>query len=88
MRGAGTQRAVRASVGSAAGTVAHAGAEGVGDAVFGQRRPVCEAAQVAICAGVPSNTSSPPSSPASGPRSISQSAAAITSRLCSITSTV
>ena len=40
---------------------------------------------LARSSGVPSKTTSPPSSPASGPRSITQSAARITSRLCSTT---
>src|SRR5665213_487033 len=40
------------------------------------------------CSGVPAATRHPPSSPPSGPRSITQSAHLITSRLCSITSTV
>src|SRR5688572_562440 len=40
------------------------------------------------CSGVPAATSRPPAFPAPGPRSITQSAAAMTSRLCSMTTTV
>ncbi len=42
----------------------------------------------ATCSGVPAATTRPPRSPASGPRSITQSALLMTSRLCSITTTV
>ena len=42
----------------------------------------------ATCSGVPVAITSPPASPPSGPRSMIQSACLITSRLCSITSTV
>src|SRR5229473_1670136 len=47
--------------------------------------PVCEFGCFATSAGVPVQTTAPPASPPSGPRSINQSAARITSRLCSIT---
>src|SRR6185312_12971151 len=50
--------------------------------------PVNEPSTSATSSGVPVATISPPASPPSGPRSISQSACLITSRLCSITSTV
>jgi hypothetical protein len=46
---------------------------------------VWEPATPATCSGVPWATSRPPASPPSGPRSTTQSAALITSRLCSIT---
>ena len=42
----------------------------------------------ATCSGVPWATTRPPSSPPSGPRSMIRSAVLITSRLCSITTTV
>ena len=51
-------------------------------------RPVYDPSTCATSSGVPTATISPPASPPSGPRSISQSACLITSRLCSITSTV
>ena len=41
-----------------------------------------------ICSGVPHATTCPPSAPASGPRSMTQSAVLMTSRLCSMTTTV
>src|SRR6185437_9431556 len=47
--------------------------------------PVCDFLLRAIASGVPVATISPPRAPPSGPRSITQSAALITSRLCSIT---
>ena len=43
---------------------------------------------VATCSGVPSATTVPPPLPPSGPRSMIQSAVLMTSRLCSMTSTV
>ena len=46
------------------------------------------ASTVAMCSGGPSATIVPPPVPPPGPRSITQSAVLITSRLCSITSTV
>ena len=48
--------------------------------------PVCEVGCWRTSSGVPVHTTQPPASPPSGPRSINQSAARITSRLCSITS--
>jgi hypothetical protein len=48
---------------------------------------VCEPSTKADRAGGPSATSLPPPSPPSGPKSSPQSAAAIRSRLCSMTST-
>ena len=42
----------------------------------------------ATCSGVPKATTSPPPLPPSGPKSITQSADFITSKLCSITTTV
>src|SRR5690606_8900646 len=53
-----------------------------------RKRPVCECSTAASCSGVPSATMVPPRWPPSGPRSITQSAVLITSRLCSITTTV
>ena len=49
---------------------------------------MCDAAHAAICSGVPVATTVPPACPPSGPRSITQSAALITSRWCSISTTV
>ncbi len=49
---------------------------------------VRERPSLARVAGVPRSSSSPPLSPRSGPRSITQSAALMTSRLCSTTITV
>lgn len=49
---------------------------------------VRERPSLARSSGVPAKTISPPLSPASGPRSITQSAALMTSRLCSTTITV
>src|SRR5262245_17572130 len=51
-------------------------------------RPVCDRSHFATSSGVPAQTTSPPPLPPSGPRSITQSAVLITSRLCSITTTV
>src|SRR5690606_34237213 len=51
-------------------------------------RPVWRSATAATSSGVPSATMRPPPAPPSGPRSITWSEAAITSRWCSITSTV
>ena len=50
--------------------------------------PVCEPSVAATFSGVPLATRRPPSSPPSGPRSMIRSATLITSRLCSITTTV
>ena len=50
--------------------------------------PVYDVLTSATCSGVPAATTVPPRSPPSGPRSMIQSAVLITSRLCSITSTV
>src|SRR5690606_36276019 len=50
--------------------------------------PVCEAGVAWTCSVVPCTTSRPPPEPPSGPRSTIQSASAIRSRLCSITTTV
>src|SRR5262245_60949098 len=50
--------------------------------------PVNEAGLLATCSGVPLATTYPPAFPPSGPRSIIQSPDLITSRLCSIISTV
>src|SRR6267143_1515953 len=63
------------------------GTGGLANAASYSRRalPVCELACFATSAGVPVHTIAPPASPPSGPRSINQSAARITSRLCSIT---
>ena len=51
-------------------------------------RPVCDASHAATASGVPATTSWPPPGPPSGPRSMTQSARAMTSRLCSTASTV
>src|SRR6202008_55592 len=48
--------------------------------------PVQDRLHCATSSRVPTTTPSPPRFPPSGPRSITQSAALITSRLCSITS--
>ena len=50
--------------------------------------PVCDAGSAATSSGVPAAITMPPSSPPSGPMSISRSAHLITSRLCSITTTL
>src|SRR5439155_11991650 len=50
--------------------------------------PVCDPRARLTASGVPAATTVPPWSPPSGPRSISQSALLITSRWCSITTTV
>src|SRR5258706_2452413 len=50
--------------------------------------PVWDCFAVATCSGMPCATTCPPPSPPSGPRSMIQSASAITSRLCSMTTTV
>ena len=49
---------------------------------------MCDRLHAAISSGVPVATTSPPAWPPSGPRSITWSAVLITSRWCSITSTV
>ena len=49
---------------------------------------VWEPSALAMSSGVPSATIRPPASPPSGPRSITQSAARMTSALCSMTSSV
>ena len=51
-------------------------------------RPVWEPSLPATASGVPSATILPPSFPPSGPRSMIQSTVLITSKLCSITTTV
>src|SRR6185503_19506257 len=56
--------------------------------ISARKWPVAEALALATCSGVPWATTLPPPSPPSGPRSINQSADLITSRLCSITTTV
>ncbi len=53
-----------------------------------RKRPVCEPGVPATCSGVPAATTLPPSSPPSGPMSTRRSAVLITSRLCSMTTTV
>ena len=53
-----------------------------------RKRPVWELSISATASGVPVAMISPPPSPPSGPRSTIQSAVLITSRLCSITTTV
>src|SRR5688572_24177361 len=51
--------------------------------------PVCEVAALSMtAAGGPQTTTLPPPAPASGPMSMIQSASAMTSRLCSTTTTV
>src|SRR3990170_9049293 len=50
--------------------------------------PVDDSSTSATSSGVPVAITSPPSSPPPGPRSTIQSACLMTSRLCSITSTV
>src|SRR6185437_12970941 len=50
--------------------------------------PVCDAGVAATVSGVPATRMRPPPAPPSGPRSTTQSAVLITSRLCSITTTV
>ena len=67
--------------------------EGVYDIVrhssaFFRYSPVALAAHSAQPSGVPSKTISPPPSPPSGPRSMMWSATFMTSRLCSMTTTV
>src|SRR5690606_18563104 len=56
--------------------------------VRARKRPVCDAGSRAISSGVPWPMIVPPRWPPSGPRSTTQSAVLITSRLCSITTTV
>src|SRR5690606_37606266 len=53
-----------------------------------RNRPVCDLEFRATSSGVPTATTWPPLCPPSGPRSITQSAVLMTSRLCSITTTV
>src|SRR5581483_10991235 len=60
---------------------------GLGSTVRSQR-PVCDASTAATSSGRPMATTRPPCIPASGPRSITQSASLITSRLCSISTSV
>src|SRR5207244_12992281 len=50
-------------------------------------RPVMLSGFAAISSGVPTATTSPPPSPPSGPRSMTWSAASMSCRLCSMTST-
>ena len=57
-------------------------------AIRRRKAPVWLVRLFAIAAGGPSATTLPPMSPPSGPRSITQSAHLITSRLCSITTSV
>ena len=52
-----------------------------------QRHPVCDPAAT-TASGVPATTTRPPAPPPSGPRSMTQSASAITSRSCLMTSTL
>ncbi len=59
-----------------------------GQRTLRRKRPVWLASIVAMCSGGPSPTIVPPPLPPFGPRSMTQSAVLITSRLCSITSTV
>src|SRR5260370_16616441 len=51
-------------------------------------RPVAESLTRAMSSGVPAATTRPPCAPAPGPKSITQSARLMTSRLCSITTTL
>src|SRR3989454_1919215 len=60
----------------------------LGHAKSRKYRPVADSATCATSSGVPAATTRPPWSPAPGPRSITQSARLMTSRLCSITTTV
>jgi len=53
-----------------------------------KNRPVCDPRVLATSSGVPVAIICPPPAPPSGPRSTTQSAVLITSRLCSITTTV
>src|SRR5690625_5117251 len=53
-----------------------------------RKRPVCDFLFFAMASGVPVAMMRPPPSPPSGPRSTTQSAVLMTSRLCSITTTV
>ncbi len=50
--------------------------------------PVCERGSAITVSGLPETSTSPPVEPPSGPKSITQSAARITSRLCSIINSV
>src|SRR5262249_8510602 len=59
-----------------------------GVSVRAKKAPVWEAGSAATSSGVPAAITSPPSSPPSGPMSIRRSADLITSRLCSITTTL
>src|SRR6185437_11227618 len=62
---------------------------GLTDFRCGARKwPVCDAGVPATVSGVPATRMRPPPAPPSGPRSTTQSAVLITSRLCSITTTV
>src|SRR5439155_497204 len=60
----------------------------IGSSACFRYEPVWLALFAAICSGVPSATRRPPPSPPSGPRSTTQSAVLITSKLCSMTTTV
>jgi putative ABC transport system permease protein len=51
-------------------------------------RPVCDSRLAATTSGGPAATTRPPPAPPSGPRSMTQSELAITSRLCSMTTSV
>ena len=59
-----------------------------GNRIGARAAAVCEVGCLATASGVPAVTTCPPPLPPSGPMSISQSAVFITSRLCSITTTV
>src|SRR5690606_23717968 len=63
-------------------------AAGAAASIVLRKRPVCDAGLSATCSGVPSAIITPPLEPPSGPISTSQSAVLITSRLCSIMTTV
>jgi thiol-disulfide isomerase/thioredoxin len=55
---------------------------------FFKKRPVWDPLTLATSSGVPTATIVPPPAPPSGPKSTIQSAVLITSKLCSITTTV
>src|SRR5690606_13033810 len=70
------------AAGLLAGAVAESGSS------LARKRPVWDAGLAAMSSGVPVAMIWPPRWPPSGPRSTTQSAVLITSRLCSITTTV
>src|SRR5690606_36019203 len=70
---------------TAAGCSGRAVVEG---SILARNWPVYESGYAATSSGVPVTRIMPPRWPPSGPRSITQSAVLITSRLCSITTTV